>query len=152
MVFISVWILVQKLALEGFSFCFYKYSEGQFQEEAVQFFHITFHMGYLGTVICLVLLTLSSIWQNFVVSSGMIKSLGFHHSQRTEFMRPLLNQRNHVVYFILNCFLLIWSVWQCSVIVWCLLCCCRSVSLYVLQMLPPPLWDGMHSCCSIFCF
>lgn len=97
MAFISVWVSVQKLALEGFSFCFCKYSEGQFWEEAVQFSSITFHMSYLATVIYLVLLMLSSIWQNFAIKSRMIKSVSFH--QCTEFMWPfLLHQRNHSLF------------------------------------------------------
>lgn len=152
MAFISVWVSVQKLALEGFSFCFCKYSEGQFWEEAVQFSSITFHMSYLATVICLVLLMFSSIWQNFAIKSRMIKSVSFHNSQCTEFMRPfLLNQRNHSLFHMqlfstyLICLPMQWIVWG-------LLCCCTSVSLYVLQLLPALLWDGRHSCCSVYCF
>lgn len=79
-------------------------TKGKFQEETVQFSPITFHIGYLGTVICLELLTSSSISQNFAITSRIIKSVGFHCSQCSNFMEPLLNQRNHIFLFHMRLF------------------------------------------------
>lgn len=153
--FISVWIsvAVRKLAVKDFSLCFVNTRKGSVSWGSGSVLPLShFILVTLGTVICLELLTLSSIWQNFAITSRMIKSLGFHHSQHTEFMGPLLNQRNPIFYFTWNCSLLTWFFLQCSVIVWCLLRCCTSVSLYVMQMPLPSFWDGMHSCSAIYCF
>lgn len=70
----------------------------------------------------------------------------------TEFMGPLFSQRNPKFCFRWSCSLVTWSFLQCGVVVRGLLCCRTSVSLYIMQIVLPPFWGGMHSCCIIYCF
>lgn len=74
-------------------------TKGQFQGEAVQFSPISFRIGYLGTVICLEFLTLTKYLTAFCHYQRDDQICGFHHSQHTEFMGPLLNQRNPIFHF-----------------------------------------------------